>query len=83
MGPRIDDHGALRLVEPEFIVLCGMAIVKWDVECRVEADTKTQFLLPRVFHGQGMVDGLALQPERTGQDKIKGKLCFFQLRAGA
>ena len=39
MGQRIDDNGALRLVEPEFIVLCGMAGLRTKTLGIYEKDT--------------------------------------------
>ena len=79
VGGGVQNHGALGLVEPEFVILGGVGAVKRDVERRVIADAEPQLLsgLGGVLHREGMVDGLALQPERAGQDKIKGEaLCF-------
>lgn len=52
-----------------------MGAVEGDVEGRVVADAEPQLLrgVGGVFHGQGVVDRPALQPEGAGEDEVKGE----------
>ena len=52
-----------------------MAGIKGDAEGRVVADAEAQLLRGgfRVCDRQGVVDGLPLQPEGAGEDKIEGE----------
>ncbi len=79
VGGGVQNHGALGLVEAELVVLDGVAIVKRHVERRVVADAELQLLggIGGVGDGQGVVHRPALQPEGTGQNKIKREaLCL-------
>ena len=77
VGVSVQNDRAFRLVKAELIIRSGVRGIKGDVEGRVVADAKAQFLGTGVAHAQGVVHGLAVQPEGAGEHKVKGEALGF------